>query len=146
MVPANLRAVPAAWAFDLDGCLVDGISATSLRPLARDVLERLRSSGTPVLVWSAGGAAYARRVAERVGIAELIDAFYDKIPGPDGLWTIDDFPPAHIPGTFVDDQPERVPAGARVLAVAPYIGVSEHNRGFADVLDVVLQISRSTTV
>ena len=46
------------WAFDVDGCLVDSITGTSLRPLARPVLEQLRAQGSTVVLWSAGGGEY----------------------------------------------------------------------------------------
>ena len=66
------------WAFDVDGCLVDSISGTSLRPLARPILEQLRAQGSVVVLWSAGGGDYARRRAVDHGIDDLIHAFYGK--------------------------------------------------------------------
>ncbi len=126
---------PPAWAFDLDGCLVGVLAASDLRPFARDVLERLREGGATVVVWSAGGSAYARDVAERVGIAGLVDGFYDKRRGPDGKWTLETFAPHHRPDVCVDDEPEGLPARVRALAVAPYLGRSPHDRGLAGILD-----------
>jgi hypothetical protein len=43
------------WAFNVDGCLVDSLTGTSLRPGALEVLGRLRKVGATVLHWSAGG-------------------------------------------------------------------------------------------
>jgi len=125
----------SAWAFDLDGCLVGMLAMSDLRPLARDVLEHLRAAGIPVVVWSAGGAAYARRVAERVGIAGLIDGFYDKVRGPEGRWLLDGFAPHHWPTVCVDDEPADVPETVRTVGVSPYLGRHPHDRGLQAILD-----------
>ena len=34
------------WVFDVDGCLVDSLTGTSLRPGARELLARLRAAET----------------------------------------------------------------------------------------------------
>lgn len=131
------QAAAPAWAFDVDGCLLDSLSASSVRPLVVEVLNHLRAIGIPVVVWSAGGADYARRVLTRAGLAHLIDGFYDKVRGPDGRWTLDAFAADHRPATCVDDQPDGLPPGVRVLAVRSYLAHNPHNRGFAEVLRVV---------
>jgi hypothetical protein len=119
----------AVWAFDLDGCLVGAVLATSLRPRARELLERLRGNGITVVVWSAGGDAYARRIAEDVGIADLVDAYYSKTRGADGRWVLEAFAPAHLPTLCVDDEPASLPAEVPALAVSPYLGTNRHDRG-----------------
>ena len=123
------------WAFDLDGCLVGVLAPNELRPLAREVLERFRASGITVVLWSAGGAAYARRIAERVGIADLVGAYYDKVRGPDGKWTLVGFPTQHRPVVCVDDEPGGVPDHVRSLAVPPYLGRRPHDRGLERILE-----------
>lgn len=130
----------SVWAFDLDACLVDSTTASSLRPLARDALEALGSAGVRVVIWSAGGADYARRVAERVDIASLVDGFYDKVRDGDGRWTTAVFAPEHVPTTCVDDQPDSLPRDVLVIAVPPYIGASPHNTGFTAVQAAVMSL------
>jgi long-chain acyl-CoA synthetase len=120
---------PAVWAFDLDGCLVGAVLATSLRPRARELLERLRAGGTTVVIWSAGGADYARRIAETVGIADLVDGYYSKTRGADGKWTLAGFPPEHRPTLCVDDEPASIPSDVAALAVPPYLGTNLHDCG-----------------
>ncbi len=51
--------VDVCWVFDVDGCLVDSLTGTSLRPGAQDIVMRLAAQGR-VLLWSAGGEGYAR--------------------------------------------------------------------------------------
>lgn len=133
----------ATWAFDLDGCLVGALDPSDLRPLARELLERVRASATTVVVWSAGGADYARRIAAQTGFAHLVDGFYDKVRGRDGKWTLEVFPPHHVPVVCVDDDPAGVPEGIRVLTVAPYLGRRPHDRGLETVLAEVRE-SRTT--
>ena len=122
------------WAFDLDGCLVGMLAPGDLRPLARELLESVRASGMTVVVWSAGGAEYASRIAAQVGIGHLVDGFYDKVRGGDGKWRLDVFLPHHVPVVCVDDDPEGVPDGIRVLAVAPYLGRRPQDRGLEPIL------------
>jgi beta-phosphoglucomutase-like phosphatase (HAD superfamily) len=121
------------WLFDLDGCLVDSMAATALRPHARKLLEALRSRGTPAHIWSAGGADYAARVAARVGISDVIDGYHDKVRQPDERWAL---PPIADGAAVVcvDDQPEGVPDGTHVVAVFPYIGHRPHDIAFAGVV------------
>lgn len=125
----------AVWAFDLDGCLVGAVLATSLRPLARELLERLREDGTTVVIWSAGGGAYAHRIAETVGIAELVDGYYAKARGSDGKWALEVFPPEHRPAVCVDDEPASVPSTVQTIAVSPYLGSHPHDRGLEPCFD-----------
>ncbi len=119
----------AVWAFDLDGCLVGAVTARSIRPRARELLERLRADGVRVVLWSAGGGEYARQIAESVGIADLVDGAFSKARGPDGKWTLDVFPPDLHPTVCVDDEPESLPDGVRAVAVSPFLGSNAHDRG-----------------
>lgn len=121
------------WLFDVDGCLVDSMGATILRPHARELLQALHDRGVVVHVWSAGGDEYARRVAERVAVAELVSGFHTKVRDADGRWRL----PAEVGGSgvvCVDDQPDGVPEGVATIAVFPFIGARPHDRTFARVL------------
>src|SRR5215207_6496051 len=125
--------VPEIWFFDLDGCLVDSMAATTLRPHARELLSALRERGTAVHIWSAGGDEYAERVAARVGIADLVQGYHDKVRVDGGRWRL----PSVSEGATavcVDDQPEGVPTHTRVLAVFPFIGARPHDRALARIL------------
>ena len=126
------------WAFDVDGCIVDSVTGTSLRPLARSVLEQLRARGTTVVLWSAGGGDYARRHAERHGIADLIEACYDKdARDGGGRYVLTHLDEAHRPHVCVDDQPDELPLHVHRIAVVPYLAPDPHDRGLADVLERV---------
>ncbi|HKY13612.1 MAG TPA: HAD family hydrolase [Microthrixaceae bacterium] len=132
------------WVFDVDACLIDSLSGTSLRPGAHDLLEHLHRTGAEVLVWSAGGAAYARSRLAEFGVDHLVDAFISKDErGGDGryLWT-----DGVAPGTtmvFVEDRPEDVPSGAEVIAVSPYIAHNPHDRGLDGVATRAGLVDRS---
>lgn len=126
---------PPAWVFDVDGCLVDSQTGRSLRPMAADLLATVRGAGRAVVLWSAGGEAHARNVAERLGVATLVDAYYDKaMRGADRCWSIDHLAVAHRPEVFVDDRPEEIPVGTATLAVHPYIGPDVYDVGLRAVL------------
>lgn len=124
------------WLFDLDGCLVDSMGGTILRPHARELLEALTDRGTSVHVWSAGGDDYASRVAARVGIADLVSGFHTKVREASGRWALP--LPAHdVELVCVDDQPEGVPADVTTIAVFPFIGARPHDRALGRVLDAL---------
>ena len=126
------------WAFDVDACLVDSITGTSLRPLARSVLESLRAQGSIVVLWSAGGGEYAQRRAIAVGIDDLIDACYDKDGrGDDGRFTTTHLPPEHQPAVCVDDRPEEMPTDVDIVGVSPYLAPNPHDVGLAFLLERV---------
>lgn len=127
------------WAFDVDGCLVDSITGTSLRPLARPVLEHLRARGSTVVLWSAGGGDYARRKAEAVGIEDLVHAFYDKDErGDDGRYLVAHLAEEHRPDVCVDDRPEDLPTHVDPVGVSPYLAPNPHDLGLADLLERIL--------
>jgi phosphoglycolate phosphatase-like HAD superfamily hydrolase len=122
------------WVFDVDGCLVDSLTGTSLRPGAHEVLARLRGARRTTVLWSAGGAEYAEARAERLGIHELFDAFHGKEErGSDGRYLTHVIAADLDAVVFVDDRPEDLPAGADVVRVSPYIAPNEHDRGLAPV-------------
>jgi len=123
------------WAFDVDGCLVDSLTGTSLRPGALEGLSLLRAAGAIVLLWSAGGRDHAVSRASELGFAHLVDAVYAKeIRGADGRWSTSNLPSEHQPDVFVDDWPDEAPATARLVGVSPYIAPNPHDRGLAPLL------------
>lgn len=131
---------PDAWVFDVDGCIVDSITGSSLRPLTHDVIARLRSRGVAVVVWSAGGRDYAERRARQLGFDHLVDAFHAKeTRDVDGRWRVDHLARGHRPTVFVDDRPEELPDHVRVVGVSPYLAETPHDRGLAVVLDLAGQ-------
>jgi long-chain acyl-CoA synthetase len=120
--------------FDVDGTLVDSLTGTSLRPGSVELLTRLRAAGHVTILWSAGGATYARERAGEHGVVALFDAFHPK----DERDAEGRYRPAFIPGldsaVFIDDRPEDMPVGAHVIAVSPYIAHNPHDRGLAKVV------------
>ncbi len=118
------------WVFDLDGCVVDAISATRARPGTDGLVAALRSRGARVSVWSAGGADYVGRVLDRLGLDGLFGTVAGKVVAPDGCWTL---PPGWRAErtVCVDDEPGRLPSGVEVRAVRPYLG-SAADTVFAD--------------
>jgi hypothetical protein len=125
---------PERWLFDLDGCLVDSFGGTHLRPYARELVEAVGVVTGRVEIWSAGGADYAERVADRTGIGDLIDAYWDKERGVDGKWTLP-FDPTGFTVVCVDDQPDGIPHGAERIAVFPYLGRNVHDAALRSILD-----------
>ena len=133
--PAAPSPAPAdCWVFDVDGCLVDSLTGTSLRPSAREVLEQLVHSGRRIIFWSAGGDAYARARAEQFGVDRLVSGYFSKDDRDDG----GAFRTGHLPLTgsravFVDDRPEDLGHDLDVLAVSPYLSDDPHDRGLEPV-------------
>ena len=120
------------WVFDLDGCLIDSLRGTSLRPGARELLTALRDRDRRVVVWSAGGAAYARERARDLGFDDLVDAFYDKAERDgSGRWDPAAFAPALDGIVFVDDQPNDLPLEADVIPVFPFLSANRHDGALA---------------
>ena len=118
------------WVFDVDGCLVDSLSGTSLRPGARELLEHLRRSQCTVVWWSAAGGSYAEARARRFGIAHLVDAYDTKAArDASGRYVTDRVVGRARSAVFVDDRPEDLPASVTVLAVSPYLSENPSDRG-----------------
>jgi phosphoglycolate phosphatase-like HAD superfamily hydrolase len=124
------------WAFDVDGTLVGSVMPDVLRPGATELLTELRARGVVTVVWSAGGADYARDTMRRHGIDGLFDGFYGKDSRDvDRRWDVGHFPVHHAPTLFVDDTPEDLPVGATVVAVSPFIGANPSDRWLLSILE-----------
>lgn len=138
-VGAAAMACSSAWVFDVDACLVDSLTGTSLRPLAEPLLERLRALGVHTVLWSAAGQEYARRRADQVGVDHLFDGFLGKVAqDAEGRWCCSevlDLGHGHV--TFVDDRPHELGECGRTIGVNPYLAPRPHDRGLAPVLELV---------
>lgn len=118
------------WVFDVDGCLVDSLSGTSLRPGARAVLEHLAHGGRRIILWSAGGDAYARARAEQFRVDRLVSGYFSKEDrDADGSFRTGHLPLTGVRAVFVDDRPEDLGHDLDVLAVSPYLSDDPHDRG-----------------
>lgn len=117
------------WVFDVDGCLVDSLTGTSLRPGARRILEHL-AGRTRIFWWSAGGDGYARARAEQFKVDHLVDGYFSK-DGRDagGCYVTTHLPVSLGSAVFVDDQPENLAEDVEVLTVPPYLADDPHDRG-----------------
>ena len=126
---------PECWVFDVDGCLIDSLTGSSLRPGAGDLLEHLSNQGHRVILWSAGGAAYAAVRAREFGVDHLVEGFFAKEGRDAGghyLTAHLPFGPGHV--VFVDDRPEDLDRGRLdVLAVSPYLSDDPFDRGLRHV-------------
>ena len=129
----------AVWVFDVDGTLIGSVRSDILRPGAAELLDRLRDAGVTLVLWSAGGAGYAKNMLAQFHIDHYFAAFYDKDRrGPDGRYVVDNLRPEHRPGTLVDDYPGDVPDRPRVIGVSQFLGGNPHDTG----LEGALQIAR----
>jgi long-chain acyl-CoA synthetase len=131
-LPAPSATVPESWVFDVDGCLVDSLSGRSLRPGGRRLLVHLSNGGRRVLLWSAGGASYARLRAEQFSLENLVSGYYGK-DGRDGSGF---YLTVHLglevgSAVFVDDRPEDLDPVDEVISVSPYLSEDRHDRGLA---------------
>jgi long-chain acyl-CoA synthetase len=128
--PEASTAEPECWVFDVDGCLIDSLTGSSLRPGARDILEHLSTRGNRVLLWSAGGDTYARARAEEFGLDHLVDGFFAK----DGRDADGGYRTGHLRAdddhaVFVDDRPEDLARSLDVMDVSPYLSDDPFDRG-----------------
>ena len=128
--PAPLTSAADCWVFDVDGCLIDSLTGTSLRPGAHDLLEHLARHGRRIVLWSAGGDAYARARAEEFGVDHVVSDYCAK----DGRDVDNRYLTARLPlqdshAVFVDDRPEDLAGDLDVLAVSPYLSDDPHDRG-----------------
>jgi FMN phosphatase YigB (HAD superfamily) len=128
--PDQVPPTRPTWVFDLDGCLIDSLTGRSLRPGARDLLDQLHWSKATLLLWSAGGAEYARERAREHGIEDLFDGFHAKdCRDGDGRYVTRQLSAPQSSIIFIDDRPEDMPIGTEVVAVHPYISPSPYDRG-----------------
>ena len=130
--PDNRRGA-TAWVFDLDGCLIDSLTGTSLRPGAMELLEHLGRCNRIVL-WSAGGDDYAQERAEQFGVDGYVSAYFSK----DGRDDKGNYRTSHLTldasnAVFVDDRPEDLAVDLEVLAVSPYLAPDPFDCGLAHV-------------
>ena len=126
----DLAHAARTWVFDVDATLLDGMSATSLRPGARDLLVLLGERGRRIVVWSAGGEDYARRRLTDTGIIDLFESVHDKgARGDDRCYDPTRVVSDHelSAAVFIDDQPVDLPVRATVLAVRPYLAANPHD-------------------
>jgi FMN phosphatase YigB (HAD superfamily) len=123
------------WVFDIDGCLVDSLSGTSLRPGARELLAELCSTPGRVLLWSAGGSDYALERARQFELVAHVDGFFAK-EGRDaaGRYRTEHLPVLADRTIFVDDRPEDLAEDLHVFAVSPYLTDDRHDRGLEGVV------------
>lgn len=109
------------WVFDVDGCLVDSLTGTSLRPGAVELLSQLVIESR-VILWSAGGADYARARARQFLLGGHVSGCFAK----DGRDANGHYLTGHLEVTpdravFVDDRPEDLSPELEVVAVSPYL-------------------------
>ena len=117
------------WVFDVDGCLVDSLTGTSLRPGAREILGSL-AGHTRVLLWSAGGDDYAQARARQFEVDHLVSGFFAKEHrDARGCYLTTHLPVGAGGAVFVDDRPEDLAEDLDVVAVSPYLAEDAHDRG-----------------
>jgi len=123
------------WVFDVDGCLIDSLTGSSLRPGARELVEALGST-SQVLLWSAGGEDYARARSEQGGLDAHVGGYFAKAGrDDDGCYQVAHLPVDPARTVFVDDRPEDLAANLEVQPVSPYLSQDPHDHG----LDVVVR-------
>lgn len=127
----------AVWLFDVDGTLIGSVRSDTLRPGAMELLDRLRDAGATLVLWSAGGADYARNMLAQFHLDHYFAAFYSKDRrGPDGRYMVDHLRPEHRPGTLVDDYAGDVPTAPRVIGVSQFLGGNPHDQGLNGALEI----------
>jgi long-chain acyl-CoA synthetase len=134
------------WVFDVDATLLDGMSATSLRPYAYDLLTLLADRNNRLVLWSAGGAEYAQRRLEAVDAFHFFDAVHSKGDRlGSGFYDVTAVlrnSESLKETVFVDDQPSDLPPSATVLAVRPYLAPNRHDNGLVAIISL---LSTTTT-
>ncbi|MDO8390380.1 MAG: HAD family hydrolase [Actinomycetota bacterium] len=139
-------AADAVWAFDVDGTLIGSIRSDVLRPGACELLATLVRSGASCVLWSAGGADYARRMAARHGIEHHFVAFYEKDRrDADGKYRVDHFAAHHQPHVFVDDSPIDLRDDVHTIAVPQFIGGNLADAGLSSLLRSLQHAMITTT-
>jgi hypothetical protein len=117
------------WVFDVDGTLIDSLSGRHCRPGATLVLQALNATRCNVVLWSAGGADYARERAEQHGLTPMISSFHSKEGRDSSGRYLPTFNVRWSETRFIDDRPEDLPESAEVIAVSPYIAENQHDTG-----------------
>jgi long-chain acyl-CoA synthetase len=126
-----------SWVFDLDGTLIGSVRSDQLRPGAAELLDALADHGVDCVLWSAGGADYARGKAREHGIEDRFVAYYAKQARDESArYMIDHFDDVHHPDAFVDDSPIDLPLDANVVPVPQFIGGNAADRALFDVLEL----------
>lgn len=131
----HLTGTGRTWAFDVDGTLIGSIRSDILRPGAAPLLHTLVRSGAVCVLWSAGGADHAHRMALRHGLSDHVGAYYGKDErAADGTYRVDHFAAEHLPDVLVDDSPQDLRAAAHrhVIAVRPFLGGHPADRELID--------------
>jgi long-chain acyl-CoA synthetase len=114
------------WAFDVDGTLIGSIRSDRLRPGAAELLTRLVERGVAIVLWSAGGAGYAREMADHHGIGHYFAGFYAKQDRDEHKrYRVDHFAVEHHPVVFVDDSVIDLPLGSRMVEVSQFLGSND---------------------
>jgi long-chain acyl-CoA synthetase len=124
--PTTERVDAVTWAFDVDGTLIGSIRSDRLRPGAADLLARLVERGVVVVLWSAGGADYARDMADQHGIGHYFAGFYAKQDrDKHKRYRVDHFAAEHHPQVFVDDSVIDLPVDSCMVEVSQFLGSND---------------------
>ena len=127
----------SVWLFDVDGTLIGSVRSNCLRPGAETLIRTLHEQEKTLVLWSAGGAEYARRMMEQFGLDRFFSAFYAKQErGKDGRYRLDHLLPQHQPDTIVDDYCGDVPVADRVIEVSQFLGSNQHDKGLEEALQM----------
>jgi phosphoserine phosphatase len=113
------------WVFDVDGTLIGSIRSEVLRPGVAELLDAVQRAGSPCALWSAGGAAYARRMAARHGIADRFVAYASKRDRDEaGRYVAPELGAdvAALRRVYVDDVPAEVPTDGLAVRVRQFMG------------------------
>ena len=94
--------------FDVQGTLLTMEEAP--RPRAREAFLMLKDQGHDLYLWSSGGAGYAAKAAELLGVADLVSGCLDKRQEPD------------VPVEFAVDDDEAVDEAQGGYLIAAFDG------------------------
>lgn len=123
------------WVFDVDGTVIGSIRSDRIRPGVECLFAALAERGHGVVLWSAGGAEYARGKAQQHGLDRWTSACYGKDARDGaGKYSTAHMAPSHRPDVFVDDAPDDLPDGAVVLAVCQFLGNNAADAGLLTIL------------
>lgn len=126
----------------MDGTIIDAMSGSVLRPLVRETFTAVHKLGEAVVLWSAGGAEYARRKANERGVDQLVTDYFSKTTRTDdGRFDASAITAVYDVVCFVDDLPTDAPSSHELIRVNPYLGSSPHDSGLAVVLRRVARAS-----